>query len=182
MWSDPYNSSQMLINPSGWRTKSPDPKSLKETDFREWLNKNSHPKLPVSGKNKEERLWRAVKHQFHHNAKDFDPCTPFITLKTSWYLLKCHEGKEGTGMKSGLHGIRHHINIQEGGKVFNITGNFRAGYGTRKVRQDWPWQRASAASPLLCSKLPEHETSPFHLRGANHSLPKTNQPLTFPVF
>lgn len=32
------------------------------------------------------------------------------------YLLKCHEGKESFGMKSSLHGIRHHLNTQEGGK------------------------------------------------------------------
>lgn len=94
-------------------------------------------------------------------------------------------------MKSGLHGIRHHLNTQEGGSPFPAkftteleTVELDTTQGNSEARLAMA-KNIRTASPLLCrcsSKLPEHETSPFHLRGANHGLPKTNQPLTFPVF
>lgn len=92
MWGDPHNSSQMLINPSGWGTESPDPKFLKETGFREWLNKNSQPKLPVSGKNKAERFWRAVQQPVSPRCQGFWSLHLLLTLTASLHLLGCHEG------------------------------------------------------------------------------------------
>lgn len=185
----------MLINPSGWRTKSPDPKSLKETGFREWLHENSHPKLSGSWKNRGYSEGQLSSFQFHWNSKYFDPCIPFIILKNLFVSIKMLWRQRRLLDDSCLAWnkmLYKHIGRRQSlpCKVYNINGNSRARQSTRKQsgeighRGD-PSHSKSAASHLFCrhsSKLPEHETSTFHLREANHHLPKTNQPLTFSVF
>lgn len=179
MWIDPYNSSQMPINPSGWGTKSPDPKSLKETRFRESLNKISQPKLPVSGKTKEERFWRALRQPISPKCQGFWSSHPLyknllVPIKMSWrrrrlwdeiWLVWSRTPNKHTGRRVGLGSLPC--------RVYS-----RAGH-SKRTQVRLAKNISCLSSPLQTARA---WNLPFHLRRAHHSLPKTNQPLTFPGF